>query len=486
MTKSAFLCAAGLCLASLSILAEGPPSEPWQTQLRQCTEFLRDKKYSQARQCFERVTQLNPRSSEAYFYLGVSAHHAGDRAAAESALRQAVKLDPRAVNASYDLGILLLEDNKPAEAATYLEKVRQIGPLSPELAINLMRAHFEAGQTDRAVGIADAADRKFGDSAEFNVAAGKLFLAERSPGRACAALKKADRLQPRDPEIALPLAEACLQSNDLPSAQSALESVEQKANGDAGYHSLLAQVHFLSGRKDDALREIKSAISLEPRNPRLLLTLARLYQKYGEQENALNALRQAAALDSRSPDIPYSMAVTYITADDNRHAIEALNRALELDPKFDRALFLLGSIYLALRNVDQADPLLTAALAAEPRNPFYHCFVGMLREVQARPADAQREFQETIALRPSYGVPHFYLGRILLQKGAQADAEAEFEKAVSLQPDLSEAYYQLALILFKRGEKEKGREAMARFRAHHESDYNDSDIVLKQLQDTVR
>ena len=119
---------AALSLALGLFLAD---SQSWETQLRQGTELLRDKKYAEARQCFQRVTQLNPQSSQAFFYLGMSALHAGDRPAAEAALERAVKLEPKAQSALYNLGLLRLEDKNPKEAVAYLEKARQAGPLSP-------------------------------------------------------------------------------------------------------------------------------------------------------------------------------------------------------------------------------------------------------------------------------------------------------------------------------------------------------------------
>src|ERR1051326_4576384 len=68
---------------------------------------------------FKRATEMNPQFSQAFFYLGMSALHMKDRVAAEAALRRAVNLEPAAVNALYNLGVLLLDDKKPADAVKY-------------------------------------------------------------------------------------------------------------------------------------------------------------------------------------------------------------------------------------------------------------------------------------------------------------------------------------------------------------------------------
>jgi Flp pilus assembly protein TadD len=474
------------CLCPAGDTDRATTSEGWEAQFHQGLEFLRAKKYPEARQCFLKATQLNPRSAEGFFYLGICTLHTGDRPAAEAALRHALKLNPTAVNALYNLGVLLLEDKKPGDAAQYFERARKSGPLSPELAVYLIRAYLEAGHNDRAVRVAETADPQFADSAEFDVMTGNLFLAHGVAGPACSALRSADRLQPHQLEIALPLASACLENKDVASARAALASVQDKAKDSAQYHTLAARVHFLAGEKEAALEEITSAVRLAPRDPELLLTLGRFYQKYGEQQKAVAVLQKASGLDPGSPAPPYSMAVSYIAADDQAAAMELLDRALKLDPHYDRALFLLGSIHLAALRLDEAEKPLAEALQLQPRNPFYHCFFGMLLVEQNRLDEAQSEFRQALAISPSYPLPHFHMGRLLERKGEYLQAESELEKAISLEPDLAEAYYRLGLLLNKRHEKEKADAAFARYKSLRDAEYSERATMLKELQDAVR
>jgi len=304
-------------------------------------------------------------------------------------LRHAVKLNPTAVNALYNLGVLLLEDKKPDEAAKYFERARRDGPLNPELAVNLIRAHLEAGHTEGAVSVAETAGLQFANSFEFDVMTGNLFLAHGVAGPACTALRSADRLQPQQAEIVLPLATACLESKDVASARTALASVQDKAKESPQYHLLEAKVHLLAGEKEAALEEMTLAVRLAPRDPELPLTLGRLYQKYGEQQKAVAVLQKAANLDPSSPAPLYSMAVSYNTADDQAAAMEFLERALKLDPHFDRALFLLGSIHLAALRLEEAEKPLAEAL-----------------QLDAISAYGKRATGEKYLINPNKGVPY--------------------------------------------------------------------------------
>jgi tetratricopeptide (TPR) repeat protein len=80
----------------------------------------------------------------------------------------------------------------------------------------------------------------------------------------------------------------------------------------------------------------------------------------------------------------------------------------------------------------------------------------------------------------------FHLGGLLQKREQYAGAEAELDRAVALAPEMAEAYYQLGLLLHKRGEKEKGDQALARFKALRDTEYSDRAVILKQLQDTLR
>ncbi len=154
----------------------GFASSNWQTEFQRGTELLRQKNFPEARQCFQRVTELQPSYAEGFFYLAISALHTGDRPAAETAFREAVKLNPAAVSALYNLGVLLLDERKPAEAADYLERARQVDPNNQELTVNLIRAELESREEKRALSLVDSASRQFAGEVGFHAVVGKLLL----------------------------------------------------------------------------------------------------------------------------------------------------------------------------------------------------------------------------------------------------------------------------------------------------------------------
>ena len=71
--------------------------------------------------------------------VNVSMVHArlGQSDQAETALRQALKIDPTNTTANFNLGLLLAEQGKPPEAEAALRTALQSDPQFPEEAYNL-------------------------------------------------------------------------------------------------------------------------------------------------------------------------------------------------------------------------------------------------------------------------------------------------------------------------------------------------------------
>src|SRR5579885_3530900 len=117
--------------------------------LKQGILLLQKKRFAEAREKFLQAVQADSDSAEAFFYLSI----------AESDLRRSLDLNPNSQNALYNLGVLLLESKKPVEAVNFLERAEKIGPASPEISANLVRAYLEAGREDEALRFAESSAR---------------------------------------------------------------------------------------------------------------------------------------------------------------------------------------------------------------------------------------------------------------------------------------------------------------------------------------
>ena len=480
-----------------------PLSPSREASLEKGINLFEEKRYAQARDELLRAVRADPRSARAFFYLGLTELQLGDVSSAAESFRQSTALDPQSSNAFYNLGVLLLENKKAREAIPYLERANQLGPASAALSVNLVRAYLRAGETDHAVEVARTSAARFRDLPSFHLGAGEAFLDQGLSSQARGFLEEANRLAPSELEIVLPLAEVYLRQRDPGRALAALHTIEKKAQRIAQYHYLLAQSYFeadqipsgktAADRPEEQLAtsertfsEIDQAIRLDPQNPLYLLTLGRFYQKDGRQQKALNILEQAESLSPKLPDVPYSIAVSYLIAGDFQRTKEYVQRALALDPAYDRAVFLLGISDFALFRYEDAERVLVEALRLNPKNHYGECFCGMVLLSEEKLAEAEKHLRRSLALEPSYALAHYQLGRLLAREGHDETARTELEQAIALEPNLYEAYYPLGHVLERLGHKAEAAQALQTFQRYRATSYSEGQELLRQMRDAIQ
>src|ERR1043165_5477689 len=101
-------------LALAVVLAGWTPPGP--RALLDGRRLLEEGQYPQAVEKFTVATSLMATNAQAWNYLGLACHRAGDAAGAARAYKHALDLNRELFEARYNLGCLWLDQNKPADA----------------------------------------------------------------------------------------------------------------------------------------------------------------------------------------------------------------------------------------------------------------------------------------------------------------------------------------------------------------------------------
>ena len=168
---------------------------------------LRLQHSAQATVAFRRAQALNPLDAASSIYLATiyQSRQRWDSALIE--YRRALQLDPFLWQAAHQLGKLLLELQRPGEAAEVFEQAAVVDGGS-SLSLRLAgRAHLAAGALRRAESHFQRLYRRQPDDFELNLRLAQILVrgddaptAERRR-RAIAHLERAARVRPKDPEI---------------------------------------------------------------------------------------------------------------------------------------------------------------------------------------------------------------------------------------------------------------------------------------------
>jgi tetratricopeptide (TPR) repeat protein len=102
---------------------------------------------------YEAARDLEPRSAQARYSLGLVLYKERGYGDAAREFEQALALDPAHVSAHYYLGLLELDRGKPQRALEILERASTLDPRRGDIARDLGRARIDAGEFEPAVDI---------------------------------------------------------------------------------------------------------------------------------------------------------------------------------------------------------------------------------------------------------------------------------------------------------------------------------------------
>ena len=112
----------------------------------------------------------------------------------------------------------------------------------------------------------------------------------------------------------------------------------------AGYVRM-ALTYEQSGRYKAAISAYERAITLDPRNVKVLSNLANLYYREGRVEEAIATLKRSVRIDSTFFGGYFNLGNLYNREKQYDHAIEAYKQALKITPNSAIALYNLGGVY---------------------------------------------------------------------------------------------------------------------------------------------
>ena len=242
-----------------------------------------------------------------------------------------VALQPRDVEDRMVLGQLYNVKHDAQKAEDEFKAAEAIEPDSEDVVLNLARLYAESGDMQHAVKvIEDVPESQRTPKMEFTL--GAAFEQMKQPKDAIAAYKRAEDMQPGDPQTLDALGQALLNNNQL----------------------------------DEALKQYKDLAEADPENDEALIHMAEIQRRQGHYEDALATIQKARKIDPNSLEAGYNegllldvlgrfdeAAKTYQNMVDlTSHA----NGAYTDEEKNNRSIFLerLGSVYLELNKTDEA------------------------------------------------------------------------------------------------------------------------------------
>lgn len=306
------------------------------------------------------------------------------------------------------MGHLRLLQNSYGQAVSLYERSLTFEDLA-DTSVDLATAELQAHQVDRAIAeTAKVLLRDPHNARAFNVQ-GKAWMKKRDFGRAAEALQKSVQIQP-DFEAAYSLGICLLQSK----------------------------------QKEMAIAVFRQLVELEGESGSIHVLFGRAYRDAELMEDAIRELRRAVAIDPRTPHAHYFLGLAYLIQNEWAPTPEILHEfqvETQNNPRDFLSNYFLGVMASNAKHYSDSNRYLKIAEAVDSTWPETWLYRGLNASGEGDTKKAEELLRKAVELtgsdeaRTNFQIRKAYiaLGRILAASGRQAESEQFMERARDLQ-----------------------------------------------------
>jgi tetratricopeptide (TPR) repeat protein len=285
------------------------------------------------------------------------------------------------------------------EALAVLDRVREQGTPSYELAFNLAGVHLMRGDPVRALAAYDAAISLQPDSIAALRQAGALAERQGELERSLSYWIRAKKIAPDDPEVLLAFGRVCLKMDLLDDAEPALSKAAELRPDEVSYQYALAATKVGKGQYDEARRIIERLVQKHPGDAVLQYALGAVLYTQGHVTEAETRLRESLRLKPDQLASRYYLALVARDQGRDAEAITMLQELLHSHPDHAPAHETLGALLITAKRYEEAESSLRTAIRLDPRSARAHYQLGLVLSRLGMKDEADRQLAHAKTLR---------------------------------------------------------------------------------------
>jgi tetratricopeptide (TPR) repeat protein len=395
----------------------------------------------------------NPEKAKAkYLASGQKYMKKGQYASAAIEYRNALKLDPRFVDAYYQLAQADLAQRDWSSGYAALGKVIELDPNRLDARLDRGRLYFAARDFE---GVSGGGFKKAEEEASFvisqdpkNVGAyqllGAALISEQKPDQALTAFSKAAELTPTDASTYVNMALAEITLHRLPEAEQHLRQAIQVDPKSVQANIDLANFYRLESKLPEALQVLQVATQNSPDAVPLYIDWANMLSSAGKIEDADGVMARLRTQLPKSAEAAISIGDYYVQRNNSEKALEEYRRGLSISANNLDIERRMEDLYLASNQTEQAAQIDSRIMKQAPKDVLARVAHGRLLMAQDKKQDALKYFLGLVKDAADSPQVHYYLALSQWQNGNLGDVNRELEETLRLSPGLSMALRSLA------------------------------------------
>ncbi len=389
----------------------------------------------------------DPQKAKAkYLASGEKFMKKGQYSDASIEFRNALRLDPRFVDAYYQLAQADLAQREWQGAYSSLSKAIELDLGRLDARLDLGRLYFAARQFDKANDEAISILREQPDNVGAHQLLGAALIGQQKPDEALESFIRVTQLLPNDSLAFINLALVQVSLRRFPDAEESFKKAVAVDPQSSQAIMDLANFYYLQNKLPLAQDALQAGLKNNPEAIEIYVDWANILSDAGKLKEAY------AVLDSLRNRLPKSPAAAIAIGDyyagrsnfdksiaEYQRGLAVGNSNLEIEKRMEE-------LYLNFNRVAEAAKLEEPLMKQAPKDPLVATLQGRLLLAQGKNQEAIIALGSAIKAAPDSAQPHYFLGLAYLQTQSLGQANSEFQDAVRLSPGFPLALRRLAEI----------------------------------------
>ncbi|MFN2288638.1 MAG: XrtA/PEP-CTERM system TPR-repeat protein PrsT [Chromatocurvus sp.] len=349
----------------------------------------------------ERLIEAHPEYPDGWSLYGNLQQVRGDRAAAEAAFAEAVRLGPGRLEDLLSQVAMLVEQEKYAEAK------KAMGPLQ----------------------------RRVPDHPGVNYAQARIALADGNNKEALERLDAVFNVLPRHLPSLYLAANLNFREGSLATAESQLATVLSLQPRNTEARRMLGAVMLRRGENQRAEKLARALLEESPMNVPTLGLLALALSAQGQHAESAEVYQQQADLQPESADVRMALGGEWVRAGEIARGIAELERARDLDPDNQQVRASLAQAYMVSGEGDTARREVEEFRALAPDSAVPSLLFARLTGLEGDTSAASAYLREALELDPSNDQARQGLAALAMQSADSDTALEVFDEGLKADPE---------------------------------------------------